>query len=300
MEPFQLTVGSDPEFMVVRDGRIRSAIPIMGQHDKEHPLELRRNYKVFADNVNLEMNIPPAYSADEFCSNFRTMFTLGNDFLRDANGHLHVQASHEFDPEDLLDEGAMVFGCRAEQCSYLDDEGAPLIFEAPDPYIVGSLRSCGGHVHIGRSDFKKCKGEGFLLDFSSQFEAVKFMDIFVGLPLTFVDKDPTNMRRKRLYGKPGSFRPTPFGVEWRAVSNFWTHHPDLVRLTFDLTDFAINYYYENPDYIKSINPMSVFNALNSGDQEACWDIFNNSPVSGALKERVQAALNIEYTGAPTY
>ncbi|GAF96989.1 unnamed protein product, partial [marine sediment metagenome] len=91
---------------------------------------------------------------------------------------------------------------------------------APDA-SEGTLRSCGGHIHLGNEKV----GD----DFDMQLEVVKTMDIFLGMPSLLLDKDPTSQRRRELYGKAGAHRPKPYGVEYRALGNFWLSHPKLTR-----------------------------------------------------------------------
>ena len=42
-----------------------------------------------------------------------------------------------------------------------------------------------------------------------------------------VGRDFQNARRQ-FYGQPGTFRPTPYGFEYRTLSNFWAHDTDLI------------------------------------------------------------------------
>jgi hypothetical protein len=43
------------------------------------------------------------------------------------------------------------------------------------------------------------------------------------------DKDK---ERRKLYGKPGAFRPKPYGCEYRVLSNAWVDKPEVASLLF--------------------------------------------------------------------
>lgn len=296
---FDITVGSDPELALRRGNQLISAIPVMGENTKHKPRRFPNNYAAFSDNIALEFNIPCARETQEFVHNIGQMFDYGHSLVKPYNAELVIQASHIFPDSQLQDEGANQFGCSPEISTYQDENGEYLSFEA-NPETVGNLRTFGGHIHTGRSDFRTTNYTGFLMDFESKFAAIKYMDIFVGLPLTFLDKDETNVRRKEIYGAPGSCRPTIFGAEYRTLSNFWIHEKSLVALTFDLTQFAIKYYYDNPDYINTVNTKHIFDAIKTGDKNRCYELFMSSPVCGELKERVNQAMDIPFTGIPQF
>jgi hypothetical protein len=63
-------------------------------------------------------------------------------------------------------------------------------------------------------------------------------DMYVTLPALFKDNDT---RRRELYGKAGSFRfKDPWGLECRALSNFWIHSRDTMDWVFNQTLKAVN------------------------------------------------------------
>ncbi|OYV41139.1 MAG: hypothetical protein B7Z80_02685 [Rhodospirillales bacterium 20-64-7] len=56
------------------------------------------------------------------------------------------------------------------------------------------------------------------------------MDYFLGIHSLLWDKDGT---RRKLYGKAGAFRPKPYGMEYRVLSNRWLDSPDLTRWVYN-------------------------------------------------------------------
>jgi len=87
-----------------------------------------------------------------------------------------------------------------------------------------------GHVAIGYKHHPSYSQE-------TTEKIVKAFDIFVTLPALFKDNDT---RRRELYGKPGSFRFKDFGVECRALSNFWIHNEENRNWVFNQTLKAVN------------------------------------------------------------
>jgi hypothetical protein len=71
-------------------------------------------------------------------------------------------------------------------------------------------------------------------------EAVKLLDLMVGCPSVIFDRDETNKARRKLYGKCGEFRPTPYGLEWRVLGNYGLRSPKLVELIFDLVEHTLS------------------------------------------------------------
>ncbi|GAG31469.1 unnamed protein product, partial [marine sediment metagenome] len=71
----------------------------------------------------------------------------------------------------------------------------------------GLDRSCGGHVHLG-GDFK-----------CPDFVAALFAELFIGFYAGMYAQpgDP----RAGWYGKPGIYRPKPYGIEYRSPNNKW-------------------------------------------------------------------------------
>lgn len=248
-----LTFGSDPEFMVLdtKENRIVSAIPLI-KHNKNKKIILD-NAELFYDNVLAEMNLKPGDSKENVIKLFRNGFQsvarhLGKRYK------LVPQASHTFTEKDCDHDDARLFGCDPEFCAYAVETCFP-------PDCTNTFRSAGGHIHLGRKDYKdfmvkmdgelvtddegrcmidfdRCEGVT-LIDPASKIAIIRLMDIFVGATIALIDNDSTSVARKKLYGKAGRHRPTDYGVEYRSCGNYWLRSPKLVELIYDLSAYVV-------------------------------------------------------------
>lgn len=232
----EFSIGSDPEFMLAKDGNIVSAIPVVKQ-DKYDPIDLGNGQKLYYDNVMLETNVPPASSKAQFIENIKKTYAsiscvIGGDYK------VFAVPSFNFSDDECSHPHAMEAGCSPEFCAYSKKKCFP-------PNFANTMRSAGGHIHIGRSDFlsiddEQCDDNEFLMGYDAKHNMIKAMDIFVGLPLTLLDNSEASKARRILYGKAGRFRPTSYGVEYRTPSNFWLSSPQMAELIYDLTFSAWN------------------------------------------------------------
>lgn len=218
------TFGSDPEFMLVRDGVFRSAIGVVpGTKYKRH--RIGKNHYYY-DNVMAECTILPAASKQEALANFKIAF---NSFAKLVHPNiLVVRASQEYPREELTHKDALAIGCDREYCCYaLRDIEPP-----EEDFQSGQLRSAGGHLHIG-SKFAK--------DSYGCLATIRMMDLFLGTMSIYLDKDKTTKRRKELYGKAGRFRSPKHGAEYRSLGNFWLASPKLVGFIYDMVAFIMQF-----------------------------------------------------------
>lgn len=291
MKNYGITLGTDPEFMLKdRSGNIVSAIPVI-QRDKHDPIVLSDDgVKVYFDNTMIETNTVPAGSRDGFVSNIRETFkliqgVLGNDF------DIAAIPSNYFSEDECLHPDAMIAGCNPEFCAYAQEACFP-------PDFVDSFRSAGGHIHIGRSDFEKYDEDAaedenvFLLSVASKQSMIKYMDIFVGCPLTLIDDSAASVERKRLYGKAGRFRPTPYGVEYRTPSNYWLSAPATAELIWDLTMLALEACEANS--VEAADFDRAFNAINNNSADAAQAIVAKY-IPAEMIERINSLRGANYT-----
>lgn len=214
------SIGCDPE-VFVGDTIPRSVIgKVGGTKEFPMPLPIGEGFCVQEDNVAMEFNIPPSYSKQEFVSNI----VKATDFLENniaaANGwRFDKRSAIQFAMEELDDPRAFVFGCDPDYNAWTGRIN-------PRPHSDDrTLRSAGGHVHIGWDSIKLNKRR-----------LIRACDLFLGVPSVLMDNGEL---RKQLYGKAGAFRDKSFGVEYRTLSNFWIFDPKLVEWVYSSTERAL-------------------------------------------------------------
>jgi hypothetical protein len=194
-------IGNDAEFILTRNKVPASVIGLIGG-SKDEPLPVERG-ALQEDNVLAEINIVPAASVDEWELNINTVVKQLTKRLP-AGIKISKMASALYPDHQLLHPFACKFGCDPDFNAWTGKKNP-----APElPADMQTLRSAGGHIHIGIND----------LNDSAKRRLVRVMDTVMGLQTVLLDKDS---RRKALYGKAGAFRYKNYGVEWRTPSNFW-------------------------------------------------------------------------------
>lgn len=258
----QLTIGSDPEFMI-RDNnqdKIVSAIPII-QRGKKNPIKAGRS-SYYYDNVNIEGTVEPGETTEGTVRSFRNLVDSIAEMLQKRGCSVLAKSSHTFDDDELQDEEAREAGCSTEFCAHTLEEVTP-------PQLgQTNFRSAGGHIHIGRVGYKELDNDEFLISRPSKAAAIRAMDHYVGTALAYLENDPSAHERKELYGKAGRFRPTLYGVEYRTPSPYWVSHPALVEFTDKLTRYAMEKCADNPDYWLDYDYQDAAEIINSGDAAA--------------------------------
>jgi Phage phiEco32-like COOH.NH2 ligase-type 2 len=210
------------------------------------PLPIGEGYAVQEDNVAIEFNIPPASSAAEFVASIQKTLTFLSDDMQERYGYKIVNVSAaSFLPEELDNPAALEFGCEPDYNAWTSSKN-------PRPKAGNSsLRSCGGHIHIG-----------FDRDVLRTEDVIKSMDLHVGIPSILMDNGEL---RKQLYGKAGAYRDKPYGGEYRTPSNFWIFKESLINWAWNNTVRAVT---SVGSQIDSINADGVLiqQAINNNDR----------------------------------
>lgn len=226
------TAGADPELMLVDpNGTLTSAIPLI-KGTKKEPQEVKGG-AVQRDNVMAEFNVTPSGTDEEFVHNIRTV--MGELAKLVEPNRLAVRAYAQFPEAELDHPEAREFGCNPDFCAWPDRNGVLTMNKIPSHKALEPFRSAGGHFHLGH----KKETEDILSDDFGKIEIVKMLDVFQGIPSVLLDPDQSAIERRSLYGTAGAHRPKDYGVEYRALGNFWLRSPDLVHLMYRLADLAI-------------------------------------------------------------
>lgn len=228
MKTLHLKLGCDPEiFFVDQQKTLRSVIgKVGGSKDAPMPLiDLGEGFAVQEDNVAAEFNIPPASSAQEFSESVTKTLNFLIAGVRESYGfELSPLSAGDFPDEDLQHPKAQEFGCDPDFNAWTGKRNPKP--RAPNP----RLRTCGGHIHLGyTTDIQGNRAE-------HGKKIIRAMDLFLGVPSILMDKGEL---RKQLYGAAGAYRPKPYGVEYRTLSNFWIMSPRLCQWAFDNTQKAV-------------------------------------------------------------
>ncbi len=243
-----ISTGSDPEFFLTdTDGHVVSSHTAKVKGDKNRPYPLDCGF-MHRDNVLMELNVPPSTSEEEWITNHMKCLQQATSEISDNYKYKVADiASVYMDDDELWHPEAMIFGCDADFNAWSGTKN-------PSPKQDGTLRSAGGHIHIGYDNPSK----------DMTLRIVKAMDLFLGIPSLFMDDDT---QRRALYGKAGAHRPKPYGVEYRTLSNFWTRSPELLSWAYCQTQRAVDWA-ESDEYTEL---GFVERIINEGDlSQAHW------------------------------
>lgn len=218
------TIGADPELFIQKDGEVQSAHGLI-KGDKNNPLPVDKG-AVQVDGMALEFNINPVDNIEDFNNNIETVMSTLMSMVPDYELYDEVTANFS---EKIFKEAppeAKVLGCEPDYNAHSGRMNTP-------PNNNQSRRTAGGHVHIGGFHTDNPNSNLHMLRCQ---KLIKNMDYFVGMPSLFWDEDT---ERREMYGKAGCYRPKPYGVEYRTLSNKWIFSRELRDLVWLGTEAAI-------------------------------------------------------------
>lgn len=230
---YDIKVGADPEFFVKKFGKLWSAHGLI-PGTKENPHKVDKG-AVQVDGMALEFNIDPAESYSQFEDNMSTVLSSISSMIPGYEVFIEPVADFGLDYIKSQPKEASDLGCSPDFNAYTKAAN-------PRPNVDTPFRTASGHVHIGWTD------EPVDIDDEGHLEAcrilTKALDLYLGVPSLLWDKDD---RRRSLYGAAGAFRPKPYGMEYRVLSNKWISSPVLRQLVYENTIEAVKAAFENPD-----------------------------------------------------
>lgn len=230
---YDFKIGADPEFFVKKFGKLHSAHGLI-PGTKEAPHKVK-NGAVQVDGMALEFNIDPAENYSQFESNMSNVMTQIMGMI----------PGYEVFVEPVADFGLEYIQAQPKEASELGcspDFNAYTKMANPRPDANTPFRTASGHVHIGwTTEPVDINNEGHL---EACRTLTKALDVYLGIPSLVWDTDD---RRRSLYGAAGAFRPKPYGMEYRVLSNKWITDPVLRKTVYFNTMDAIKATFENPE-----------------------------------------------------
>lgn len=203
----EFTVGSDVE-VFLRHAE-HGWVPATGYNTpgtKEAPIPIGTTGSFFhRDNISVELQPAPGSTPQEFMENGQRALTSVTRRYTKMGMDLNFSVVVVFADEVLQVEEADEMGCAPDFCAYLGKEMEPVKAKS-----MGTLRTAGGHIHIGGI-------ESF--DTPKREELIKWLDVLEGLWTTQIDLNFTGdiaIQRRRFYGQAGRYRLKEYGVEWRT------------------------------------------------------------------------------------
>jgi hypothetical protein len=257
-------LGADPEVflqhkatgkIISAEGYIKGTKDIPFSFDPDQPM-----FGLSLDNVLAEFTIPPAKSPDEFYAYLQKGLAYINSVIP-SELCTAIIPSATLDPAQLQTEQALVFGCEPDVNAYKG-----WLNDTPHSEDL-DLRSCGGHAHVGylnsapMYDVKNVSPQQIAEDTERQ-RIVKALDLFVGIPSTIWEPDN---KRKELYGKAGTYRPKPYGLEYRTISNYYLANEQLTKTIYNQIIKALDWLNEGNNVDKELGEF-VQQVINNNDQ----------------------------------
>ena len=260
-------IGTDVE-VFLRDKTSGLPVPVCGLlgGTKKNPrpvLEsLVTGFAVQEDNVMAEFNLPPTANSEHWLPFCQEMGTYLEKFFAEKNLEIVVAPSMVFTPDQLQSEQAKTFGCDPDMSIWTLERNQV------DPNLpeLQTLRTAGGHIHVSFSV------DGQPPEIPDITRVVKALDIFLGLPSVVTDEDST---RRKFYGAAGAFRPKPYGLEYRVLSNFWFKNRQLQQWAFYSTSEAlqwVSHHRNTCDELFEKHADNIQRAINTSDVSLAYGL----------------------------
>ncbi len=273
IKDFEFTIGADPEFFVEKNGKVVSAHGLI-PGDKKRPFKVEKG-AVQVDGMALEFNIDPAKDQKEFLNNLDAVMNQIMEMVPDYKYYDKPVADFGLKYIQQQPEEARVLGCEPDWNAYTMEPN-------PRPNAEAPFRTASGHIHMGWTDGVDPLDPGHL---KACGRLARMLDYTLGIPSLAWD---TDRRRRELYGKAGCFRPKPYGMEYRTLSNAWLTPVDnpekgkpgkfLRKYVYHQAIKAVELLFENADNDKKdVFGKSAKEIIDTNDEKTVMFAFQYDP-----------------------
>jgi|SRR5665213_77193 len=228
MTKTKILIGCDPELFVVDKDKFPVSAHDLIAGDKLNPSPVP-NGAIQKDGVAAEFNILPADSENDFVLKISCVRQHLLDAVQKKNKDyiLVAKPTMKFTRRQWADIpwDAKQLGCEPDYSAY-----SPNIPNTP-PQTTKFMRTGSGHVHVswGRENIDYRDDTRYRENIST---LIWHFDKHLYPNSLIWDKDK---ERQELYGKQGAFRPKPYGVEYRTLSNAWLNDEKTMRFVYRTT-----------------------------------------------------------------
>jgi hypothetical protein len=226
------SIGADPEFFVQRHGVFVSAAGLV-PGTKEAP-HIVPNGAVQVDGLALEFNINPADNYEEFQNNLDVVLGILKGMI--PGYEVLTDPAIILDPEykASLPKEALIRGCSPDLNAYTEEANKTI----PDDC---DIHAAGGHIHIGGIFVEEQTAQQ---RYKMSLRLTRLLDKEVGVYSLLWDKDSL---RRQVYGKAGSLRLKPYGMEYRTLSNAWLFNKRITKFVYDGAAKAVESLFRGED-----------------------------------------------------
>jgi hypothetical protein len=270
---FSVAFGADPEFFFQDKTGIIGAEKVI---PKEGLIKPDRG-KIIIDGVQAELNPLASTCREVLRTNISHCFsTLNLELSKKKDVNINFSRTVEIPEDNLmqLDASSRKFGCAPSINAHGNKN--TLKMDTIDP-IKYRIRAAGGHIHLGHANNSHYKNA-----FKTRPEVfAMFLDLVVSIPSVLMDRDPSNIERRKLYGRAGEYRLPAHGFEYRTPSNFWLTSYPLMSLVFGLARMAVqmagspHYQLYLREFFSEYSSKEVEHAINSNDFNLAYKIYNS-------------------------
>lgn len=226
----EFQIGADPELFIGDENGKPFSAHLLIPGTKQRPFKVEGG-AMQIDGTALEFNVNPSKTEDEFIENINKVLDrmLKDIELKEPKAQILTLPIVQFDVDYFkkLPGKVKQLGCDPDFNAYTRQPN-------PMPEPPEGVRTASGHIHIGWTNGKK---PGDTEHFDMCVAAVKQLDVALGKTSMYFDAK--NAERQKYYGDLGAFRPKPYGVEYRTLSNTWLRDEEIARWVFSQAQWAM-------------------------------------------------------------
>lgn len=247
-----MKIGCDPElFAFNKETKTYVSVKGMIKGDKQNPTIVPCG-AVQVDGTAAEFNIDPAETRQQFLHNIRHVRSLLQRMITKNNKEIILVAapsvvySEEYFKN--LSSGEKALGCEPDMNAYNGKFN-----EKPDGNRT-TMRTGAGHIHIQFiPDGHTVEDVYDPAHVAACCSLAKSLDVVLYRSSGLWDTDTDRMK---LYGRPGAFRPKPYGIEYRTLSNAWLNDEWTQMFVYDAS-VAVTEQWKKGVYLEQRNVRDI-------------------------------------------